>query len=450
MAVVYNQTGNVLVPVNTTNGQVMPPGTPAVAGTTDAKGNAVASTATQPASTVITPPAAPKLNLAPTFASTALGGVPQLNAATSAPTSYQASTQGYQNPTVAQNQGASNLINAPTVGTTNAQTGGTVNAQNVNTATSNQDLSNNALASQINAGLQPSFTAQNRALTEADANAGIVGGSAIGAQEAQNAAQQSQLTAALAPLDLQQEGLAQTQTLANTAAQNQGNQINSAQNLAAQNTNVGNQQAVNLINANAANQTGQFNATNNMAAQGQNVGNTNTINASNTAAQNQAQATTAAANNTMNAANMAATNQARATNAAAALQNNQYNATAQNETGQYNTGNLINMANSNATAANTATTNAANLENQDYLAQLQSSTDIQTNDSSAPASNYVFQQSQPAQVNLGTLPGLSSPPTITPGNPAPAAPAASAPAPAPAAPLSVPSADTYLNSQPSP
>lgn len=146
--------------INTATGQQMIPG---------ANGNNNMST---PAPA----PSAPNINYTPNLtALQVLGGsVPQTQTVYSngAPNvGFQ--NAGYQNSQAAYAGGSVNIN--PTQAAYS-----TYGPSSANTTTSNVDLSNNALASQLYSGLMPQFEGQNRALTAALANAGIIGGSTAG------------------------------------------------------------------------------------------------------------------------------------------------------------------------------------------------------------------------------------------------------------------------------
>ena len=97
------------------------------------------------------------------------------------------------------------------------------------TATAAQDTtspSTSSIVDSISQALQPTFKQGQRGLTEALANAGIVGGSTVGAEGALANQQQQQATSAEAPYILQGDQMGQTAALANQSATNAANQFN--------------------------------------------------------------------------------------------------------------------------------------------------------------------------------------------------------------------------------
>jgi hypothetical protein len=293
-------------------------------------------------------------------------GIPQT-------TTYQSGTpQQVQSPSqVAAILQASQSL--PQVGTSNVGTSN-VGTNSILGTVGNQ-IGAGALQNEVTAAMQPQFTANQHALDEELANAGISGGSSLGAQVDLGNTEDTQLAGALAPY----EQTAQQQTLA-AATSDAGNQLTAS-----------GQNASNRLGASTTN------AANQLTASGQNAGNALTV--GNDQVNNILQASTA--------------------NQTADQNNSQYNATAANAQGQYNTSNLLQAGTFDANAYNTGNQQAANINNQDYLQQLLGQQQLASGGQAGQTSAYTSTFQNPS---AGTLSGFA--PTISAAQPTTPAPTA--------------------------
>lgn len=224
--------------------------------------------------------------------------------------------------------------------------------------------------------LQPQFQQQDNALTEALANAGIVGGSTGKALSDLGSQQQTTLANQIQPYILQNRQLQQSATTQDNANSIQTSIANQVADLQAQ----GMDQATAL-------QTATTNAANQLQAQGYN---------STMAYQLASQ-------------NAQLSQQAQLANQSTALQGGEFNASNQNAGQQFNISNLLNTANTDTNSYNQFLQYLAGLQNQDWMSQLGATTSAATAGLGATTNAFQPVYSQPSATNVGGLASAFAP-----------------------------------------
>lgn len=224
--------------------------------------------------------------------------------------------------------------------------------------------------------LMPQFQQQDNALTEALANAGIVGGTTGKALGDLGSQQQTTLANQIQPFIQQEQSLHQSATTTDNANSIQTSIANQMADLQSQ----GMDQATAL-------QTATTNAANSLQAQGYNAQMAYQIASQNAQASQQAQQA----------------------NQAAALQGGEFNASNLNAGQQFNISNLLNTANTDNNSYNQFLQYLAGLQNSDWMSQLGATANTATAGLGATTNAFQPVYSQPSPTNVGGLASAFAP-----------------------------------------